>query len=149
MQVLYAYFKSADPSINKYEKELFHSIEKSYELYHLLIMLVLDVVKYAESRIELAKNKRIPTHEDLNPNDRFIKNRVIAQLNANDDLSSFVGKKGISWVNNPELVKELYLQIIDSDYYKAYMSEEEQSFKKDKKLIIDIFSNQVICFEKL
>ena len=64
LQICYAYLKSSGQSINQAEKELFFSIQKFYDLYHYLILLVLDISDYAESRIELSKQKRIPTDED-------------------------------------------------------------------------------------
>jgi len=72
LQTLYAYYKAGREEIGPTEKELHFNIGKTYELYHYLLLLILDVVLYAESRIEIARNKRIPTHEDLNPNTRFI-----------------------------------------------------------------------------
>src|SRR3989304_8231874 len=88
LQLLYAYYKSPDASINIVEKELFHSINKTYELYHYLLLLILDVADYAASRIEIAKQKNYPSHEDLHPNTKFIENKVIHQLRVNADLNT-------------------------------------------------------------
>ena len=54
-------------------------------------LLIIDVVLYAESRIEIARNKRIPTQEDLHPNTRFIENRLVEQLRNNDSLLQVCG----------------------------------------------------------
>jgi len=80
LQSLYAYYTTGREDMRRSEKELHFNIEKAYELYHYLFLLLIDVILYAESRIELARNKRIPTHEDLNPNTRFIDNRLADQL---------------------------------------------------------------------
>jgi N utilization substance protein B len=72
LQLLYAFFQSGDSSLNKYEKELFFSIQKTYELYHYLLLLIIDIADYAGSRIEIARLKMIPTREDLNPNTKFL-----------------------------------------------------------------------------
>ncbi len=48
-----------------------------------------------ESR--LARNKRIPTHEDLHPNTRFIDNRLIDQLRNNEHLLRFVDQHKLNW----------------------------------------------------
>ena len=69
MQALYASFKhNGDSSLKKSEKELLHSISKSFDLYHYLLLLIVDVRFYALSRLELARNKKMPSPEDLNPN---------------------------------------------------------------------------------
>ena len=44
----------------------------------------------------------------------------------------------MSWVNHPELIRNLYLEIIESEEYKNYMALEESSYKADKEIVIDI-----------
>jgi transcription antitermination protein NusB len=150
MQVLYAYYKSDERGqINKFEKQLFHSIDKTYELYFLMFLLILDLSKYAESRIELAKNKKRPTDEDLHPNTKFINNRFIRQLAVNNQLNKFIAEKGISWVNEPELVKNLFTRIADTQYFKQYMASDIDTYDWDKKLITKMLSEDILNFEPL
>ena len=61
LQICYAYLKSQGQSLNQAEKELFFSIQKSYDLYHYLLLLIIDIVKYGRSRIDLATQKHVPT----------------------------------------------------------------------------------------
>lgn len=150
MQVLYAYYKSDEEGqINKFEKQLFHSIDKTYELYFLMFLLLLDLEKYAESRIELARNKRRPTKEDLHPNTRFVNNRILKQLFVNNQLNKFIAEKGISWINYPELIKNLYVRIADTQYFNQYMTGDINSYEWDKKLLVKILSEDILNFEPL
>ena len=64
LQVLYAYYSSEERSINNTEKELFFCIHKTYDLYHYLLALVIEIADYAETRIELKRNKHQPTQEE-------------------------------------------------------------------------------------
>ncbi len=52
LQVLYAFLKKNDSTSSKSEKELFHSIDKFYDLYHLLLLLIIEIV-------ELEKNSSL------------------------------------------------------------------------------------------
>lgn len=150
MQILYAYYKSDEEGqINKFEKQLFHSIDKTYELYFLMFLLLLDLEKYAESRIELARNKRRPTEEDLHPNTRFVNNRILKQLFINNQLNKFTAEKGISWINYPELIKNLYTRIADTQYFKQYMAGDINSYEWDKKLLVKMLSEDILNFEPL
>ncbi len=149
LQICYAYFKSDGQTINQAEKELFFSIQKSYDLYHYLLLLIIDVVNYAESRIELARNKKMPTSEDLNPNTKFIHNKLVKALRENNDLNKFLNEQKMSWVNYPELIKNLYNEIRESDVYKEYMKSDADTFKEDKKFISDIYSKIVVTHEPL
>ena len=149
LQSLYAYYKTDREDMRRSEKELHFNIEKAFELYHYLLLLILDVNLYAESRMELAKNKRIPTHEDLHPNTRFLENQLVIQLRNNDRLLRYIDQHKLNWVNYPELIKEIYAKILESDEYKAYMSADTQSYNEDKKLIINVFTHIVFSSETL
>jgi N utilization substance protein B len=131
------------------EKELLHSIQKSYELYHLLLLLILDVVDYAGSKIELAKQKKVPTEADLNPNTRFIDNQLAAQLSANKELRKYLEKRSLSWRQYPEIIKNLFFLFAESDLYRSYMEEPEQAYNNDKKLVERFYSDVVMNFEEL
>ncbi|MCD4834730.1 MAG: transcription antitermination factor NusB [Bacteroidales bacterium] len=149
LQICYAYLKSSEQSINQAEKELFFSIQKSYDLYHYLILLILDVVNFAESRIELAKQKKIPAQEDLNPNTKFIDNKLIKLLNDNYELKKYLNDQKLSWVNYPELIRNLYNEIRESELYENYMLSDSNGFNEDKKFISNVFSKIIINHEPL
>jgi len=149
LQSLYAYYTTGREDMRRSEKELHFNIEKAYELYHYLLLLLIDVILYAESRIELARNKRIPTHEDLHPNSRFIDNRLVDQLRNNDHLLRFVEQHKLNWVNHPELIKEVYTRLIESEEYKAYMNAEEHGYAEDKRLATFIYTHIIFSSERL
>jgi transcription antitermination protein NusB len=149
LQVLYAYYTSTEKSLNNTEKELFFCIGKSYELYHYLLILVLEMADYAEQRIEIRKNKHQPTQDDLHPNTKFISNQVIRQLRENRHLKAYLNQKKLSWVNHPELVKDLYQFLVESDFYKEYIADPNYSFLDDRKFVDKIFNNIILLTEDL
>jgi N utilization substance protein B len=148
-QTLYAYHKVEGKTYAGAEKELIYSIEKSYELYHLLLLLILDVIDYAESKIELSKQKKVPTEADLHPNMRFINNQLAAQLRSNRDLRKYLEKRSISWVLYPEIIKNLFLLFADSEIYKMYMEAPEREYKQDKRLVERFYNDVVMNYEDL
>lgn len=149
LQILYAYYKNTDSGLNRAEKELFHSINKTYELYHFLLTIFIDVVNYNLSRMEIARQKNFPTEEDLNPNTKFIDNKIINQIRTNRQLNSFLNSNPLSWVNYPELIKKIYLEIKDSEHFQKYMSTPERSYKEDKELIINLYTDIIASVEDL
>jgi N utilization substance protein B len=149
LQTLYAYYKTGGEDMSRSEKELHYNIEKAYELYHYLLLLIIDVVLYSESRIEIARNKRIPTHEDLNPNTRFIDNGLVDQLRNNDQLLRFVDQHKLNWSNHPELVKEIYTNLLKSEAYEGYMSDPERGYSEDKKIITHVYTHIIFPSELL
>ncbi len=149
LQTAYAHFKSDLNSVGKSERELFHSIEKTWELYLSIYVLLIDLVRYTRQRIELARTKLSPTHEDLNPNTRFIDNALIRHLEEHEELNSCLKKQKISWVKYPELVRELYNQLSGSDAYRAYLEEKEPTWQSDRKFILQLLEGLFLCSESL
>lgn len=149
LQSLYAYYKTGREDMRRSEKELHLNIGKAYELYHYLLLLIIDVALYAESRIEIGRNKKIPTPQDLNPNTRFIENKLIEQLRNNEHLLRFVDQHKLNWVNYPELIKDIYNRLIESEEYAAYMSAEESSYADDKRLLTFMFTHIIFSSELL
>jgi len=149
LQSLYAYYKTGREDMKRSEKELHFNIEKAYELYHYLLLLAVDLVLYAESRIEIARNKRIPTQEDLHPNTRFLENKLITQLRNNKQLLRYVDQHKLNWANYPELIKEIYKRLLESDEYSNYMDAEELTYSDDKRLLTFIYTHLVFSSDLL
>jgi transcription antitermination protein NusB len=149
LQVLYAYYSSEERSINNTEKELFFCIHKSYDLYHYLLALVTEIADYAEGRIELKQNKHLPTQEDLNPNTKFVNNLFVQQLRKNRQLNAYLNQTKLSWVNHPELIKELYLIMTESEMYQSYINSETSSYIDDRKFIERLFNKIFLVSEEI
>ena len=149
MQVVYAYYQKGETTIEKAEKELFHSISKSHELYHAMLLLLVELRNYSEKRIVTGKQKMRPSEEDLNPNTRFIDNQLISQLANNKTLLRYVDKTGVSWVNHPDVIKNLFQEISGSDLYKEYLSLDSAGYETDKKFVLKMVEKLVAPYEDL
>lgn len=132
---LYAHLKSGSTNLMVSEKNLIASIDKAYDLYFQMMALIVDVARYAENRIEIAKQKKLPTYEDLNPNRRFVDNPVINLLANAESVTDVIATRKLSWSHYPDTVKDIYNRMIESDYYKSYMSASISTFTDDKKFV--------------
>jgi N utilization substance protein B len=110
---------------------------------------MLDIAKFAEKRIDMNKVKRIPTEEDLNPNNKFIRNKMIILLGENRKLNLYLDQSKLSWVNHPELIKDLYNRLIESDFYKEYMADGINTFANDRKFVERVFNKIILTCEEL
>lgn len=140
LQILYAHFNSDGSDRLKPEKDLVFSIQKAYDLYFFLLLLAVNIRKYAVSRIEFALNKKLPTWDDLHPNTRFIDNEVIRQIEESAAFNKFIDECKLRWVNHPELIKNLYHRLIDSAYYQQYMERQSCNYDDDKQLLVDFYT---------
>lgn len=143
IKALYSHFKSESESMISSEKNLIGSIDKSYDLYFQMLGLIVDVRTYAEARIELGRNKKLPTSEDLNPNKAFLDNKVIILIDESEDLNKHLEKKSLGWNRYPELIKHLYTLMSESEYYKQYMSLPRHTYADDRKLVEDFYIRTV------
>jgi N utilization substance protein B len=145
LMALYAFNRREDESLAQAETELMFSVSKSYDLYHFLLLLVLGIADIAGEKIDLALQKRIPSHADLNPRKRFIDNQLISQLRKNVEFRNYISTKKLSWVNNSHIPRLLYNKMIVWEVYEEYMDAESNNYQSDKKfitrLITDLFSN--------
>lgn len=138
---LYAHLKSGSTNLMVSEKNLIASIDKAYDLYFQMMALIVDVARYAEHRIELAKQKKLPTYEDLNPNRRFVDNAVITMLANSESVGDVLATRKISWSHYPDTIKDVYNRMIESDYYKSYMGASISTFTDDKKFVEAFFNS--------
>lgn len=145
LMALYAFNRREEESLAQAETELMFSVSKSYDLYHFLLLLVLEIADLASEKIDLALQKRMPSHADLNPKRRFIDNQLISQLRKNIDFKDYISSKKLSWVNNPHIPRLLYNKMLVWEVYEEYMNAESNNYQSDKKfitrLITDFFSN--------
>ena len=134
VQIIYAYYQNGGKNLDTAEKELFFSMSKAYDLYNYLLLLMVEVTRYAAKRIDTAKHKLAPTEEDLAPNMKFVENRFVAQLEANKTLKEFSSSQKKSWENEVDFIKGFCEQIMQSDIYKEYMASESSSYDEDREL---------------
>ena len=141
VQIIYAYYQNGGKNLDTAEKELFFSLSKAYDLYNYLLLLMVEVTKQANKRLNAAKNKLVPTKEELFPNTKFVENRFIAQLEVNKQLLEFSNNQKKTWENEADFVKTLCDKILESDIYKEYMASETSSYEEDRELWRKLYKN--------
>lgn len=146
MQMIYANTQQGEKEYSKIENELYQSITKAHELYHFILLLPVALRRHAARRIENGKNKLRPSKDELNPNMRFVNNKLVHQLENNHMLSDFVARTGLSWSNEEDLLKSVYARFCNNELYKIYMSERAGSYEDDKTFILRFLSKELPTF---
>ena len=149
LQALYAYFQSDNNNIAAGEKELTHSIDKVYDLYLFQLSLLPELVDYAVIKMEEAKLKRLPSPDDINPNMRFINNRVIEKLRINRNLRRALDTKKINWVSEQEFTKQIFSLIRETPEYVEYLNNPEDRFENDQLYISKLYKKYISEAEDL
>ncbi len=144
LQILYAHVSSPEKTITQSESELLFSIRKTYDLYHLLFAILGELCDFANERIESRKMKNFPSDDDLNPNLRFVNNRLIARLKSDASLNKYLDGNKLKWSNYPDLIRGIYTSLIESDLYKEYVNSESDDFQNDRRFCEDFFSTILV-----
>lgn len=148
VQILYSCYLSENRDLKKAENDLLFSLQKSYDLYFYFFQLLVELTNAYEKKIELGKNKFLPTEADLNPNTKFLDNQFISVLKNSKDFVDFFDNKPMSWENSEGFIKNLLDQILNSDIYKNYL-EEESGFESDQEFCRKIFKTFICANETL
>lgn len=144
LQIVYAYHQNGNGDLKSAENDLQFSLKKSYELYLAFFLLLIEVTRLQNRILASKKEKYIPTEEELNPNTRFVNNRFIAQLAADEGFWTLIKENGVSWDNDEDFVKRILDQVLSSDLYAEYLEAEEDSYEQDQQFWAKAFK-QLIC----
>ena len=149
IQVIYAYYQNGSRNVEAAEKELFYSLSKAYDLYNYLLLLMVEVTRFADRRIDNRRHKLRPTEEDLNPNTRFIDNAFIAQLTANKQLVEFAANQKRTWDDEGDFVRNLFEEIETTEAYQAYMAKDTLTYEDDRELWRKLYRQVIMPNEQI
>lgn len=139
VETLYSYHQNP-VKFDLLEKNLFASIEKINHLYIYELNFLAALKDLAERQIEIGRNKFIKTEENINPNEKFVNNRILKSIEENTARLSFNSKhKDVQWDLNDELLTRTFQRITAGKRYKDYMADPVSSFDEDQKFIGKLF----------
>ena len=144
MQTLYAFQQSEVKDIRLQEKNLLSSVDKVFEMYISLLVLIVDVINYADIDAIDRANKHLPSEDDLNPNLKVLNNLFVKILLENNEYITSVKKYRTSWDFDPELARSLFATLRVSEEYKAYIQNPEHDLHTDKDIIKFIFKKVIL-----
>lgn len=126
------------------EKNMFSEIEKIYHLYVYQLNFLVALKNLAENQIEIAKQKFIKSDSDLNPNQKFINNRILVLLEENQERVTFTAKhKELDWELHDDLLVKTFQRMKSGKRYQDFMEQEGHTFEEDQKFIGKLFLRYV------
>lgn len=145
MQSLYSYLSSKRNKIIVSEKAMLNHFEEVVELKLVIISLLLEIVKYADNFYEDGKKKHLPSANDLDPNKRFVNNKVIVDIQGDKSLMLRLSKLSSIWLKNDhDIPRKLFNIIIRSELYVNYLEAKNMSTIFDRKFIVDLMNNYIL-----
>ena len=151
LQAFYAFFQSNNEDVLKGEKELFHSIEKIYDLYVFILMLFPSLKRQALIQIEEAKRSEYLRQDIHILKTGFIDNQLIDLIEQSKVLQKISKDRKINWEGDVEndLTKKIFKEVYQTDNYKNLLQSESNSFNDDKNTLVQLYKKEICNLEKL
>ena len=151
LQAFYAFFQSNNEDVLKGEKELFHSIEKIYDLYVYILMLFPSLKRQALIQIEEAKRSEYLRQDIHILKTGFIDNQLVDLIEQSKVLQKISKDRKINWEGDVEndLTKKIFKEVYQTDYYKNLLQSESTSFNDDKDALVQLYKKEICNLEKL
>lgn len=148
LEKTFANFYSSSDNASEALKMLQRSMEQSRNLYIRLLSLPIAITEMRKREIEDNRTKYNPGAEDINPNLRFVENKLVALLESDPDLERELDKNdSLRWLPDDfTIVRSLLRAVMKSELYSEYMDapgeptlEQDAEFWRDvyKKIIFD------------
>lgn len=141
VQTLFAFYKDGDKTPGTARKELRKSFADTYDLYFIMLDFSNQLTAFAQQQLEEQIARARATHSSWTPNRRFVQNRLAQQLFDNRALRARIAEEHLSWDSGIPAVHEVYKQLVESDFYRAYMEADSCTYEDDKRIWRLIYQN--------
>lgn len=149
VQLVYAFYNNEGKTKENAEKEFLFSLDKAYELYHVLLMLMVSITHIARRTVEMQMSRARRLHEQSVIPTKFVNNLFIDQLSKNVQLRSFQNKEGEFWAEEEEFLRHLYKEIMEQEYYQEYIRKPGNDFEEDREIWRKIYRSLLCNNEEL
>ncbi|MEE1898369.1 transcription antitermination factor NusB [Flavobacterium rakeshii] len=150
MQSIYAMHQNGSDSLDKEEKFLFQSIENIQDLYLIMLSALVEIRNSEEGFLDRSSKKHLATAIERNPNRKFVNNKVLHLLAESNSLSIAIEDRRVyNWKNNDDYILILLEAVKESELYKEYMDNDENSFAQDRDFVVNLFTEVIAPNEKL
>ena len=150
MQIIYALRISDFEYTKETEKKLLESIDSAYDLYIILISLLIEISKKAQEKHLISQEKLLSDINNIYDNKKFIKNQFLNLLKSDYLLIEEIKKRNLNlWDLDYKYVDLIYENLTKNELFSKYINSEEISYKNDKNFIAKFYKNIIVANDKL
>ena len=149
VQVLYSYLQKGSHNPDVAEKELLLSLDKAYDLYNYMLLLMVETSRISLRMLEMRESRSKKLNDGIHWSHKFVDNRFILQLESNRELRAYCDEQELSWANHEDFVRNLYNKVEESDFYQQYMNSDTSSYEEDREIWRLIYRHLIVDNEEL
>ena len=145
MQTLYA-VETTTPEINVQQalSILDKHLEQSRQIFTYLVYFLSEVARYAETDSRLRASKHLPSSEDLNVNTKIAGNDLLWRIVEDPGFKETVNEFHLNSLMDKDLVRKVYLRLVDSPEYAKYIALQSREKKDEKQILEFIFTDLML-----
>ena len=128
-----------DPKPGEPTKLLQRHLVQSRELLLYITYFLTEVAGYAEKDSHQRRSKHLPTTEDLNVNTKIAGNEVLWKIKEDATFRQEVDKAKPEQRIDKDLVRKIYLQLVETPEYRQYIAINGCEAKNEKEILEFIF----------
>ncbi|WEK35100.1 MAG: transcription antitermination factor NusB [Candidatus Pseudobacter hemicellulosilyticus] len=125
-------------------KLLQKNFDQTQQLFVFLIFTLTEVARYAETDARNRASKYIPSAADLSVNTKIAGNELLWKILESPSWKQAVKEVKPESISNPDLIRKLYLALVDTERYQQYISAQGRDKKEEKELIEYIFGELIL-----
>jgi transcription antitermination protein NusB len=145
LQVIYSFdIAGIKPSYPEITKSLKAKFNQTSIFLNYLVELTVEVAKYVEVYSNQKASKHLPTAADLVINIKLAGNEIIWALMENKSYNLSNKNNHIEAMVEAELVKKIFLKLVESPEYNKYINTESRTFAEDSKMMQYIFNQFIL-----
>lgn len=117
---------------------------QSRQLFIYLIYFIIELAEYAETDSRRRSGKHLPTHADKNINVKLAGNELVQKILNETSYQKAIKADKPQLLENTDLIKRLYHELVETEQYKKYASTTERDKKSEKEILDFIFTDLIL-----
>jgi len=106
-----------------------------------------EVARYAETESHKRASKHLPSSDDLNVNTKIAGNDVLWKMLEDPALKEQFEKEKPQQKSDPELIRKVYLDMVETTEYKTYAASKSRDKQEERKILEFILNDLLLANE--
>lgn len=135
------------------QKVLQSHFDQTRSLLIYLTWFLSEVARHAETEAHKRASKHLPSAEDLNVNTKLAGNELLWKMLEDPALQEQFKKEKPELTHKPgqgdttDMVRKIYLELVETELYKSYISKQARDKAEEKKIIEYILNDMMLANE--
>ena len=112
-----------------------------------LTWFLTEIARYAETQAHKRASKHLPTAEDLNVNTKIAGNDILWKMLDDAALKDQFEKEKPQHKADLELIRKIYLDLVETPEYKTYITTPSRDKQEEKKIMEFILNDMLLANE--